>query len=202
MYLQIFQVLLLYYIFGRLASNIKPLIMQKNFKSFLIFSKNYYTIIKRRKIMQKFRFKYSMAVWILLSLVLVLTAGGIIWNIFNLIEYSWAGAFKIIIYSFIIFLTACIFVFVLFAMINGCYLIKNGFLYTCFGLIKNKVCLDSVTQITHFTFSNKLVLYFNDQKYSVIVIPPERYDDFIKAVRENNHAILFNSYTDEPNART
>lgn len=152
--------------------------------------------------MQKFRFKYSTSVWVLLSLVLLLTAGGIIWNVFNLIEYSWAGAFKIVIYAVIICLTACIFLFVLLSMINGCYVIKNGFLYTCFGLIKNKVNLDLATQITYFTFSNKLVLYFNDQKYSVIVIPPERYDDFIKAVRESNRAILFNSFTDEPNTRT
>ena len=152
--------------------------------------------------MHSFRFKYSIAVWVLLSLVLALTAGGIVWNIFNLIEYSWAGAFKIIIYSVIIALTACLFVFDFCAMVYGRYVIKNGFLYTCFGLIKSKVELGAVTQITHFTSSNKLVVYFSDQKYSVVVIPPERYDDFIKAVRENNHAILYNSYTDETHPRT
>ena len=151
--------------------------------------------------MQSFRFKYSISVWVLLSLVLALTTGGIIWNVFNLIEYLWAGAFKIVIYSVIIALTTCIFLLVFCAMIYGKYVIKNGFLYTCFGLLKSKVSINDVTQITHFTFSNKLVVYFNDQKYSVIVIAPERYDDFIKAVRENNKSVLFNSYTDEINTR-
>ena len=61
--------------------------------------------------MKKFRFKYAPAVWVLLILVLLLSVGGLLWNIFNLVEfYSLNHTFKLISYALIVivclFLTA------------------------------------------------------------------------------------------------
>lgn len=149
--------------------------------------------------MKKFRFKYSPVVWGLLGLVIGLLVGGIIWNVFNLVQYLWAGTFKIVIYSLIIGLTTLLLVFALSMLFYGRYVVKGGFIFTYFGLIKSKVEIKNVVQITHFKKSDKLVVYFFDQKFTVIVIDPKHYDDFVRAVREFNREIIFNSQTEEPN---
>lgn len=151
--------------------------------------------------MKKFRFKYSPVIWILLALVIALLIGGIIWNAFNLVQYLWAGTFKIVIYSLIIALTAFLLLFALSMLFYGRYVVKSGFIFTYFGLIKSKVEIKNVVQVTHFKKSDKLVVYFSDQKFTVIVIDPKYYDDFVHAVREFNREIIFHSQTEEPNLK-
>lgn len=146
--------------------------------------------------MKKFRFKYSPVIWLLLSIVIVISLTGMIWNIFNIKEYAWAGAFKITIYALIVIITACLAIFALSVMVWGFYIIKNDCLYTQFGFINNKVKISSITQITHFKKSDKLVIYFEDNKYSVIVIAPNEYSEFIKTIRQINPKIIYNAKID------
>ena len=56
--------------------------------------------------------------------------------------------------------------------------------------------INDVVQITHFKKSDKLVLYFKDAKYTVVIISPEKYEDFIFALREENRQIIYDSRTD------
>jgi hypothetical protein len=146
--------------------------------------------------MKKFRFKYSLTVWLLLALVVALSLGGLAWNVFNIIQYVWAGAFKITIYALIVAITAFLAIFASSVMIFGFYVVKNGQLYTQFGFISSKVKISDIVQITHFKKSDKLVAYFTDQKYTVIVIAPQDYDEFIKTLREINPQITYNAEID------
>ncbi|MBQ3219956.1 MAG: hypothetical protein IJB32_05130 [Clostridia bacterium] len=146
--------------------------------------------------MKKFRFKYSNTVWILLAVVLALSIAGLIWNVFNLTEYLWAGAFKITVYALIIALTAFLVVFVISIMVYGQYEIKNACLYTYFGFVKSKEEISNIIQITHFKKSDKLVVYFSDEKYTVIVISNTEYERFILALREVNPKIIYNTQID------
>lgn len=146
--------------------------------------------------MKTFRFKYSLTVWILLSLVLIFTITGLIWNVFNLIEYSWAGTFRIVTYALIILIIGFLAVLVLSVMLYGRYVIKDGYIYTYFGFIKSKTDIKDVVQITHFKKSDKLVIYFKDKKFTVIVIAPELYEKFILAIREENHAVVYDARID------
>ncbi len=146
--------------------------------------------------MKSFRFKYSSTVWVLLFLVLILAVAGVFWNVFNLIEYSWAGTFKIIVYTLLIIMTGALTVLVLSLMVYGKYVIKNDSLYTCFGIFKNKTPVNEIIQITHFKKSDKLVMYFKDGKYTVIVISPENYEQFVLAVREANPSVVYSAKID------
>ena len=125
--------------------------------------------------MKNFKFKYSLTVWILLGVVLALSLVGLAWNVFNLTEYLWAGAFKITVYALIIALTALLATFTISMMVYGKYVIKNGYIITRFGLVFSKELIENVVQITHFKKSNKLVVYFKDDKYTVIVINESEY---------------------------
>ena len=140
--------------------------------------------------MKSFKFKYSATVWLLLSLILALSIIGAAWNAFNLTQYSWS-TFKVITYSLLTAMTAALAVFVLSVMISSKYVVKGEYLYTRFGFIFNKVKIEEIVEITHFKKSDKLVVYFSDAKYSVIVIPPENYGAFVIAIREVNKSAVY-----------
>ncbi len=127
----------------------------------------------------------------MLFVVLALSIVGLIWNIFNLTEYVWAGAFKITIYALIIAITAFLTVFVISVLLFGRYEIKNGFLYTRFGFVFSKEKIEGITQIIHFKKSDKLVTYFSDDRYTVIVIDKGEYEKFILSLRKINPKIIY-----------
>lgn len=146
--------------------------------------------------MKKFRFEYSKLIWILLSLVLVLVAIGITWNIFNLIEYSFLGTFKIVSYSLIVALLTLLLVIVISVMLCSKYVVKDGFVHSYIGIFKNKTDVKDISCFVLFKKSNKLVVYYKDNKYSVVLLSPNDYDDFVLAVREFNHEIAFRTEID------
>ena len=76
------------------------------------------------------------------------------------------------------------------------YVIKDGKLYTCFGFIRTKIEVEKITAVIHFKKSDKLVIYFNQNKYAVVVISPSEYDNFISALREVNPKIAFDNRID------
>lgn len=141
--------------------------------------------------MKSFRFKYSTTVWVLLSLVIVLSAVGIVWNAFNFITFMHESTIKAVSYALIILLTAFLFAFVLSVVFYGKYVIKDGCIVQYFGFLKTKTPVKDIVEITHFKKSDKLVVYFCDKKYTVIVISPEYYEQFILAVRALNSAIVY-----------
>lgn len=143
-----------------------------------------------------FKFKYSPVVWVLLSLVLALSLAGLTWNVYALIQNSWAGGVKVFSHVAMVIITAFLIIFVLSVMIYGRYLINDKFLVQYFGLIKIKTPISSLVQITHFKKSDKLVVYFDDQKYTVIVIDKSLYDEFVMRVREVNSNVIFDVQID------
>lgn len=146
--------------------------------------------------MKSFKFRYSVAVWVLLTLVLLLSIVSLTWNVYNVIHFKGGEQYKLISYYVIALITAVLIILVISIMTYGRYVIKNHTLYTCFGLIKNKTDIKEIICLTHFKKSNKLVAYFKSQEYTVIVISPEEYDKFIFALREVNPAIVFDTQID------
>ena len=147
--------------------------------------------------MNKFKFKYSALVYALLLLTLSLSIAGIVWNIYNVISFAKLNlTLKAVSSSIIAVLALILSIVVLSVAFYGKYVIKDGFLYTYFGFFKNKTPVTEITEITHFKKSNKLVVYFCTNEYSVIVISPEKYDDFILALRDANKAIVYDAKID------
>ena len=147
----------------------------------------------KRKI---FKFKYSTLVWVLLAVVGVLAISGLVWNIYALLETAMLTTIKIISHSLLILLTLLLCVFALSVAVYGRYVLTNKYFIQYFGLIKTKTPLDEIVQVTHFKKSNKLVAYFKDEKYTVIVIDPCFYSDFIIALRELNPSVVYDVQID------
>lgn len=146
--------------------------------------------------MNKFKFKYSVTVYVLLILTLALSVVGLVWNIFNAVHFAQSETFKFVSSCIISVVTAALIVFVSSVLFYGKYVIKNGYLYTYFGFLKSKTPVLDVIEITHFKKSNKLVVYFKTNEYTVIVIAPEQYDDFILAMRKVNKNIVYDARID------
>ncbi len=147
--------------------------------------------------MKKFRFKYAPSVWILLIMVLLLSTGGLVWNIFNFIEYySLNNIFKLISYALIIIISLFLTIFVLSVIFYGNYVVKGEYIYTCFGFFRAKYKIHDVVCISLFKKSSKLVAYFKDQTYTVIVIDQSFYDDFVLSIRKINPQIIYDTKID------
>ena len=143
--------------------------------------------------MNKFKFKYSALVYILLILSLALCVAGLVWNVFNAINFAGNNTFKLISSCVIVALSGALFVLILGVIFYSRYIIKDGYLYTCFGFVKSKTPLTEVIEVTKFKKSNKLVVYFSTEEYTVIVISPEFYDDFVVALRNGNKSIVYDA---------
>lgn len=143
--------------------------------------------------MKKYRFKYNALTWVLLAVVLLLGAGGLVWNIFNLTEYAETGEFKIIAYAIMILINVLLIVFDLSVMFFGYYKIEGTSVICRFGIIKTVYDVNAVTEITHFKKSDKLVMYFKDATYTVIVIAKTEYEDFILSLRKINKEIIYDA---------
>ncbi len=146
---------------------------------------------------QSFKFKYTVIVWVLLVIVIALSLAGLIWNIVALIYNSnVSDNVKATTNVIMIIITLALNVFVTSLIFNSKYTVTKDYLIQNFGLIKTKISLKQIIEITHFKKSNKLVIYFSDEKYTVAVISPESYNNFVMCLREFAPEIIYDVQID------
>ncbi len=142
---------------------------------------------------KSFRYKFTPLVWALISLVVAIALAGVGFNVYKLATSKGALEINIVSLIIILIINLLLTAFALSVMVFSKYVIKNDCVISYFGFIKSKTKISQIEQFTHFKKSNKLVAYFIDQKYTVIVITPEKYDEFVKAVRDYNAKIVFDA---------
>lgn len=140
--------------------------------------------------MNNFKFAYGKGVWILLSLAIPLSLAGLGWNIYNLVYFAAEGIYKILAYGLSVLICAALSAFCISVAVYGRYVFKNGCLYLHFGFVYTKTDTKDIVRITHFLKSDKLVMYFKDAKYSVVVIAPELYKEFAQTVKTFNPNVI------------
>ena len=141
--------------------------------------------------MKKFKFFYSPLVKILIILVCVIAAAGLIMNILTVINYAKNSALFTVLYGVLTILTALLLAEAVAIAFYGLYKIKDGYLYSYFGLIRSKTDVKEIVAVHVFKTTEKLVVYFKDEKYSVIIISPKYYDEFIAALLKVNPDIKY-----------
>lgn len=136
--------------------------------------------------MKKFKFFYSPLVKILIILVCVIAAAGLIMNVLTVINYAKSNVLSAVLYGVLTVLTALLLAEAIAIAFYGLYKIKNGYLYSYFGLIRSKTDVKEIAAVQVFKTTEKLVVYFKDEKYSVIIISPKFYDEFIATLLKAN----------------
>ncbi len=148
--------------------------------------------------MKSFRIKYSPLIILLLALCLAIFILGITISFINLFK-SLDNTIDIVKYSFLILLNFALIVFTVSVFVYGKYTIKNEDLILHIGIIATKYKIKEIVSINIFKKTNKLVIYFINQKYTVIIIPPKKYDEFILELRSKNREITFSENTEGEN---
>lgn len=138
-----------------------------------------------------FKLKLTPILRVLLILVVLLSEAGFLWNIYNLIYFAGTGGFKIATYALLVVLTGMLSAIAVSIACCCKYTVKNKTICLHFGIFKIKTSTENVLEITHFKKSDKLVIYFTDEKFSVIMIDKKDYDAFILSLRNQNPAIRY-----------
>ena len=141
--------------------------------------------------MKSFKYNYTLSVRILLVLAVILSGVGGGWNIYSIFEYSPAGFLKVLPYAVICALSLFFFILTLSMLFISRYEIKNNALISKLGFLVSKINLDRITKIAKFLSENKLVIYYDREKFAVVFISPEKYDDFISALLKSNKDIEY-----------
>lgn len=151
----------------------------------------------------RWKFLFSPFTLAMLILALALCAAGLSLTTWQFVDFlrtgnlasalEWAKFF--LLYAVSIFIA----VIVTAMLIRSEYVLTDQRLTLVFGLIRMRYGLDTIRSAHLFKGANKLALYFNDEKtrYTVIVISPKSYDDFVRAIILRNERIAFTFSTPE-----
>lgn len=71
------------------------------------------------------------------------------------------------------------------------YQVDKDNLTTKMGLIKTKIKMSTITRVTLFRYTSKLVVYYNQSDYIAINIAETAYDSFVDALKEFNNKIFY-----------
>ena len=147
--------------------------------------------------MKKFSLKYKTAVYVLLSLIIIICLSGTVFNVYNILAgveyagYKLVSAITISVIALLIAVTAFLVLF------NSKYVIKDNSFLAYFGIVKVKRDIFDIVALTEFKISNNLVVYFKDGGYTVAIIKKQDYDRFISALRTVNPEIKYNKNDEE-----
>lgn len=140
--------------------------------------------------MKKFNYKYPVAAIIILTAVSLSSIGGIIWNIITA-----AGAIKNQTSPVTAVITAAInlslAILCLWVVFGGKYIIDEKSVTLKTGPFKVCFLAEEIIKLLYFEKSKKLYLISAKKKAAAIVINPDKYDEFIAAVKRANPAVLY-----------
>ncbi len=137
--------------------------------------------------MKKFKYAFTPVLWTILALIIIISLAGIVINVYNLFLPNVAS-----ILPNVIFIVLCVALIGLTVSIIffSFYQVKQEKITFRLGFITNVYPLKNVIAITHFTATESLVIYFDDQTYTRIVISKKQYDDFTKTLRDFQPQII------------
>ena len=145
--------------------------------------------------MKKFKYKFTTATLVLIYLGLVLSVVGIGLNTYNIFaERVWLYANNLlpIIRYILVYLVAIALAVILTSLLLSSYYAIDGTTFrTSFGIIKSSYDVKSINLINLDRATNKLSVYFDEDKYIVIVVKKEWHDEFIDALLKANPEIEF-----------
>ena len=147
----------------------------------------------------KFRFRYTTLIWVLLAALFLLLAFGTAKNFYDFLSTKDIDGMRPWFSFAVSALSFLLLIITLSVAIYGKYVVAGGTLTLRIGIFSVKTDISEIVQASHFKKSDKLVLYFKNGKYSVVVIKPEEYSAFFDALKKQNPAIPFVVENEENN---
>ena len=157
--------------------------------------------------MKTYKFKLSKIALLLSILAIILSLGGIALTVYRIIKIGFTS-FTVGV-QHVVMLIVCVALLVVFIslLIRSYYKITDKEIILKFGVIKSVFKIEEITSVHLFTKTNKLVLYFKNETYTVIVVKENWHKDFIDDLLSKNDKIVYDvsyeeSEDDEKNDKT
>ena len=147
--------------------------------------------------MKTYRFKLSVAATVGCVAGILLGLAGIGVTAYRIYKYGFSSA-QLIIQHVVVLLVSALAIAVFAAiLIRSVYKLTDTQLILWFGFIKSEYKLADIEAVHLFTKTNKLVLYFKDEKYTVIVVKPEWYRELTQEILARNKNIRYDVSTSD-----
>lgn len=147
--------------------------------------------------MKTYRFKLSIAATVGCIAGILLGLAGIGVTAYRIYKYGFSSA-QLIIQHVVVLLVSALAIAVFAAiLIRSVYKLTDKTLVLWFGFIKSEYKIADIEAVHLFTKTNKLVLYFKDEKYTVIVVKPEWYRELTQEIIARNKNIRYDVSTDD-----
>lgn len=148
--------------------------------------------------MKQYKFKLSKLAILGCVAGILLGLIGIGFTAYRIYRYGFSSAQLIIQYAVVLIVGLLAIALFAAILIRSTYKITDTEIVLWFGFIKSAYKISDIESVHLFTKTNKLVLYFKDERYTVIVVKPEWYHDFIQQLLSKNKNIRYDiSTTDQ-----
>ncbi len=148
--------------------------------------------------MKTYKFRFSKPILILSILaILVAAGGGIGWTVYRMIHIGFQTVLLGIQYVVLLLVSALVIVIFVSLLIRSFYTVTDKEIVLWFGIIKSSYKIADIESVHLFTKTNKLVIYFKNDKYTVIVVKPEWYNEFTKELLSKNESIRYDVSTSD-----
>ncbi len=145
--------------------------------------------------MKKFKYSFPRVTFILIIVGLAVCLAGFIVNLYVCItqgiSYAVNPFLPLILYILMFFVSIVAGGLLTSVLCSSYYAVDEKSIMTAFGFIRSNYDLKQAEVIVLDRETNKLLLYFNDESYIVIVITPAQYPDFVQAVIDNNPSVEY-----------
>ena len=152
--------------------------------------------------MKTYKFRLSKTAAILTAAGILLGLGAIGFTIWRIL-FRTGFSEPLYIIQHVVLLLVGVLAIVIFSsiLIRSVYKITDKEIVLWFGIIKSTFKIADIESLHLFTKTNKLVIYFKDEKYTVVVVKPEWYNEFCKEILARNERIRYDvSVTDSDDA--
>ena len=150
--------------------------------------------------MEKFKYKFSVKLYIAMAAGTVLAVACLILNIIRLIKLAASDAplvYDVISVAVAIVMSVGFIVIVAALFIDSSYVFGEKMLTVKFGIIRTSVEYKKIKQIVWFKANDKLTVFYDDESFGNIVISSEFYNGFVSTLLSHRPEIVYYEDLDE-----
>ena len=133
--------------------------------------------------MKTFRYKFSILLWLILGVVFIATLGGAVFTFIDLFSFN-GRTINLIGNIAMLLLDVLCLIIVCFDMVISRYEIdENKGLFLRLGIFRFDLEADKIEQVIHLVLDKKLVIKYDNNKFTRIVINADNFDKFWESLR-------------------
>lgn len=139
--------------------------------------------------LHKFKYKFTKVIICLFAVCLVCAIFMVVFSILRTGKPPF-DSYKIFSIVSSLIIGAFALVFFISVIVNSYFGIDDKNLILNFGFLKNVIPLKDITRLVKMQESNKLIVYYEQEKYYVVYISQSVFDDFTKCLVEKNKNVI------------